>query len=31
VFQTLFVRSEGGPSGLPLLRGDWYDPPLAVA
>ena len=31
VYQALFVKAQGGPSGLPLLRSDWYDPPLAVA
>ncbi|MFH1569322.1 MAG: cyclopropane-fatty-acyl-phospholipid synthase family protein [Gemmatimonadota bacterium] len=31
VFQALLVKTQAGSSGLPLLRSDWYDPPLAVA
>jgi hypothetical protein len=28
VFQSLLVKPAHGRSGLPLLRSDWYDPPL---
>lgn len=30
VYQTLLVRPDGGKSGLPLTREDWYGPELRV-
>ena len=28
VYQSLLVKRDQGRSGLPLLRADWYEPPL---
>lgn len=28
VYQTLLVKRDQGRSGMPLLRSDWYEPPL---
>jgi cyclopropane-fatty-acyl-phospholipid synthase len=30
VYQSLLVKPDQGRSGLPLLRTDWYDPPLQL-